>query len=94
VPSPVVALNRAVAVSMASGPDEALRIVDELQAGGALDTYHLLHAIRGELLRRLNRAGDAARAFERALELTTNKVERTFLERRLEEVDIDRWGDR
>jgi RNA polymerase sigma-70 factor (ECF subfamily) len=85
-PSPVVALNRAVAVSMAQGPSHALPIVDELSTDGTLDSYHLLHATRGELLRRLDRRAEAEAAYLRALQLATNEVERSFLERRLNEV--------
>ena len=85
-PSPVVALNRAVAVSMASGPQAALAIVDGLAASGDLDGYHLLHAVRADLLRRLRLWGEAAASYRRALELVTNDSERRFLERRLGEV--------
>ncbi len=81
-PSPVVALNRAVAVSMARGPAEALVLVDDLAAMGDLDDYYLLHSTRGELLRRLGRRGEAADAFERAAALSSNAAERQFLERR------------
>ena len=86
VPSPVVALNRAVAVSMADGPERGLAIVDELRAAGQLGDYHLLHSAHGELLRRLNRVDEAAAAYERAIGLATNEVERSYLERRLSEV--------
>ena len=82
-PSSVVTLNRAVAVALADGPADGLRIVDELAARGELDDYHLLHSARADLLRRLGRDGEAAAAYARALELTTNPVERRFLERRL-----------
>jgi RNA polymerase sigma-70 factor (ECF subfamily) len=82
-PSPVVTLNRAVAVAMAEGPASGLRILDELAERGELDDYHLLHSARADLLRRLDRAGEAATAYARALELATNPVERRFLERRL-----------
>jgi len=85
-PSPVVALNRAVAVSMASGPQAALAIVDGLAASGDLDGYHLLHAVRADLLRRLRLWAEAAASYRRALELVTNDSERRFLERRLGEV--------
>ena len=81
-PSPVVALNRAVAVSMARGPAEALAIVDDLAVNGGLDDYYLLHSTRGELLRRLGRRADAARAYERAAAMASNAAEREFLERR------------
>jgi RNA polymerase sigma-70 factor (ECF subfamily) len=82
-PSPVVELNRAVAVAMAAGPEEGLRLVERI---GGLDGYHLLHSTRADLLRRLDRREEAAAAYERALALTSNEAERSFLERRLEEV--------
>ena len=63
--SPVIELNRAVAVSMASGPAEGLRLVDALAASGTLDRYHLFHSVRGDLLERLGRDGEAADAFAR-----------------------------
>jgi RNA polymerase sigma-70 factor, ECF subfamily len=77
-PSPVVELNRAVAVAEVEGPESALALVDELDLGG----YHLFHAIRAELLRRLGREAEAATAYERAIALTDNAAEREFLERR------------
>jgi RNA polymerase sigma-70 factor (ECF subfamily) len=80
--SPVVELNRAVAVAQAGAPDEALRIVDGL----ALDDYQYLHSTRAELLRRLGRADEARTAYRRALELTRAEPERRFLERRLSEL--------
>lgn len=82
-PSPVVELNRAVAVAMAAGPERGLELVDAISG---LDGYHLLHATRADLLRRSGRRGEAAAAYARALELATNPVERSFLERRLAEV--------
>ena len=85
-PSPVVSLNRAVAVAMASGPARALEIVDRLAADSDLDSYHLVHAARADLLRRLGAATEAAKSYRRALELVTNDSERRFLERRLREV--------
>jgi RNA polymerase sigma-70 factor (ECF subfamily) len=85
--SPVVALNRAVAVAMVEGPAAGLDLMDTLAASGTLDSYHLLHAARGDLLRRLGRAPEAAAAYRRALELATNPVEQTFLSQRLSEVD-------
>jgi RNA polymerase sigma-70 factor (ECF subfamily) len=80
--SPVVELNRAVAVAEASGPEAGLEIVDRL----ALDDYRYLHATRGELLRRLGRTHEAAAAFRRALELAHDDAERRLLERRLAEL--------
>jgi RNA polymerase sigma-70 factor, ECF subfamily len=87
-PSPIVSLNRAVAVAMVEGPRRALALIDALAATGDLDEYHLLHAARADLLRRLGSAGDAAASYERALALVTNDGERRFLERRLREVSI------
>jgi RNA polymerase sigma-70 factor (ECF subfamily) len=80
--SPVVALNRAVAVSMTRGPAEALAIVDDLGAHAELDDYHLFHSTRGELLRRLGRRADAVQAYDRAAELASNDAERQFLAKR------------
>jgi len=77
-PSPVVALNRAVAVAEVDGPGPALALVDALDLG----TYHLLHAIRADLLRRLGRDVEAATAYETAIKLTDNVAERNFLRRR------------
>jgi RNA polymerase sigma-70 factor (ECF subfamily) len=82
-PSPVVELNRAVAVAMADGPAAGLTLIDRL---AGLDDYHLLHSARADLLRRLGRRGEAADAYRRALALAANPAERSFLERRLEEV--------
>ena len=81
----MVELNRAVAVAMADGPLAGLEQIDRLAATGALDDYHLLHAARGDLLRRLGRSRPAADAYRRALALATNEAERRFLERRLAE---------
>ena len=80
-PSPVVRLNRAIAVSHVAEPERALAEVDALHGG--LDRYHLFHATRAELLRELGRAEDARLADRRALELTENPAERTLLQRRL-----------
>ncbi|MGV9435324.1 RNA polymerase sigma factor, partial [Nocardia sp. NPDC003648] len=78
-PSPVVDLNRAVAVSMADGPAAALPIVDELAAGGALARSHLLPSVRGELLTRLGRVAEAREAFTEAIRLCGNEREKTVL---------------
>jgi RNA polymerase sigma factor (sigma-70 family) len=78
-PSPVVALNQAVAVSMASGPAAALELVDRLAAEPALKTYHLLPAVRGDLLRKLGRRIEARAEFERAASLTRNAREREVM---------------
>src|SRR5262245_9056834 len=82
VPSPVVQLNRAVAVSMAFGPADALAIVDALVAGGKLESYHLLSAVRGDLLVKLGRVGEARAEFERAAQLTRNERERALMQAR------------
>ena len=86
-PSPIVALNRAVAVAMAESPQSALAIIEELAAGNHLDEYHLLHATRADLLRRTGSSAEAAKSYRRALELVTNDSERRYLERRLREVE-------
>ena len=83
-PSPVVTLNRAAAVAMAEGPALGLALLEGVT--GALDSYHLFHAARADLLRRSGSLADAAAAYERALTLVTNESERRFLERRLAEV--------
>jgi RNA polymerase sigma-70 factor (ECF subfamily) len=84
-PSPIVELNRAVAVSMSAGPEAALELVDRLDSG-RLEGYHLLHATRADLLRRLGRDEEAAAAYRRARDLAANPAERAFLERRLREL--------
>ncbi|MFN2408116.1 MAG: RNA polymerase sigma factor [Pyrinomonadaceae bacterium] len=86
LPSPVVALNRAVAIAMAQGPQTGLAIIDELAESGELDEYHLLHAARADMLRRLGANAEAAESYELALKLASNDSERRFLERRLREV--------
>ena len=85
-PSPIVELNRAVAIAMRDGPAAGLRIIDDLLARGELRDYRLAHAARGELCRRLGRTSDAYASFERALALTRQEPERRFIERRLAEV--------
>ena len=85
-PSPVVSLNRAVAVAMVEGPAPALALIESLARTGELDAYHLLHAARAELLRRVGATAEAASSYARALALVTNESERRFLERRLREV--------
>jgi RNA polymerase sigma-70 factor (ECF subfamily) len=82
-PSPIVELNRAVAIAMADGPEHGLGHIDRLAADGALDDYHLFHSARASLLLRLGRHEEAAESYRRALELATNPVEPRFLERRL-----------
>src|SRR5262249_20859560 len=85
VPSPVVRLNRAVAVGVAEGPEAGLELVTRLQASGELPGYHLLPATRADLLRRLGRDQEAASAYREALELAPTEAERRFLRRRLAE---------
>jgi RNA polymerase sigma-70 factor (ECF subfamily) len=86
MPSPIVSLNRAVAIAMAQGPRPALELIDELAATGELDDYHLLHAARADMQRRLGANDEAAESYKTALSLVTNDSERRFLERRLREV--------
>jgi RNA polymerase sigma-70 factor (ECF subfamily) len=83
-PSPVVELNRAVAVAMVDGDDAGLALIDGVADSGELDRYHLLHAARGRLLDRLGRRDEAAAAYRRALDLVGNEPERLFLTRCLE----------
>ncbi len=85
-PSPIIVLNRAVAIAMVDGPAPAIRIIDAIAATSDLDDYHLLHAARADLLRRMGSWEQAAVSYKRALELVTNDSERRFLERRLREV--------
>ena len=85
-PSPVVTLNRSVAVAMMGGPAAALRILDELSAAGELENYHLFHATRGEMLRRSGELAEAANSYSRALTLVANESERRFLQKKLAEV--------
>ncbi len=92
--SPVVRLNRAVALAMARGPEEGMAAVDELVASQALDGYHLLWATRADLLRRLGRQGEAAVDYERALALVTNDAESRYLAaRRAECLPHDEQSD-
>jgi RNA polymerase sigma-70 factor (ECF subfamily) len=85
-PTPVVELNRAVAVAMRDGPDAGLALIDGILGRGELDSYHLAHAARADLLARLGRRDEAIAAYERALALTTLHPERRFLERKLVEL--------
>ena len=85
-PSPVVALNHAAAVAMGERLGRGLRLIEQLEATGALEAYHLLPAAKADILRRLGRAAEAAVAYERALELVTQEAERRYLQRRLLEV--------
>ena len=84
-PSPIVSLNRAVAVAMVEGPETGLALIDALAESGDLDNYHLLHAARADMLRRIGSAAEAVKSYERALALVSNESERRFLERRLRE---------
>ncbi len=85
-PSPVVSLNRAVAVAMAEGPERGLAIIDSSEAKSELENYHLLHAVRADLLRRIGHLQKAEESYQQALALVSNNSERRFLERRLREV--------
>jgi RNA polymerase sigma-70 factor (ECF subfamily) len=85
-PSPVIELNRAVAVAMRDGPAAGLTLVDEILSRGELSDYHLAHAARADLCRRLNRTADAKAAYERAIALTAQEPERRFLEKRLRDL--------
>jgi RNA polymerase sigma-70 factor (ECF subfamily) len=85
-PSPVIALNRAVAVAMRDGPAAGLELIDEILQRGDLTDYHLAHSARAEMCRRLGRNEDARLAYQRALALTRQEPERRFLERRLHEL--------
>jgi len=87
VPSPVIELNRAVAVGMADGPAAGLELVDALAGSGALASYHLLPATRADLLRRLGQHPQAAASYRKALDLAVNDAERRYLARRLAEVN-------
>jgi RNA polymerase sigma-70 factor, ECF subfamily len=87
-PSPVVALNRAVAIAMRDGPAAGLALVDDLLASGALADYNLAHSTRADLLRRLGRTDDARAAYQRAIALTQQEPERRFLERCLRDLAV------
>ena len=85
-PSPVVELNRAAAVAMRDGPEHGLALIDAILARGDLEEYHLAHAARADLFRRLGRTSEATAAYKRALELAVEEPERRLLERRLQEL--------
>ncbi len=87
-PSPVVDLNRAVALAQVEGPEAGLAAVDALGADPAMAEYRFFHATRADFLRRLGRSGEATAAYERALALTTNGPERAFLQRRIRETAV------
>jgi RNA polymerase sigma-70 factor (ECF subfamily) len=86
-PSPIVSLNRAVAVAMAQGPNAGLALIDRVAEGNHLENYHLLHAARADLLRRMGALEEAARSYRRALSLVSNESERRYLERRLKALE-------
>ena len=85
-PSPVVELNRAVAVAMGRGPVEGLRLIDQILSRGDLADYHLAHSARADLCRRLGRIAEARASYERALSLSRQDPERQFLLKRLREL--------
>ena len=85
-PSPVVELNRAVAVAMRDGPSAGLELVDDILARGDLEDYHLTHSVRADLYRRLGKVAEARAAYHQALALAQQEPERRFLERRLREL--------
>lgn len=87
MPHPLVALNHAVAIAMATGPADGLTRVDQLEASGELQSYHLLHATRADLLRRLGRNADAGAAYRQALNCAPSDAERRYLTRCLEEIN-------
>ena len=87
-PSPVIGLNRAVAVAMRDGPSAGLALIDAILAGGSLDDYHLVHAARADLCRRLGHISAARVSYEKALSLARQEPERRFLERRLNELPV------
>ena len=87
--NPLVKLNYAVAVGMATGPEEGLALVGAIEASGELPDYHLLHATRADFLRRLGRNGEAAGVYRKALNLARTEAERRYLTRRLQEVVPD-----
>ena len=89
LPTPVVALNRAVAVAMADGPAAGLELVEQLESSGDLAGYHLLPATRADLLRRLGRYAEAADAYRSAIERAATDAERRYLLRRLAETASD-----
>jgi RNA polymerase sigma-70 factor (ECF subfamily) len=84
----VIELNRAAAIAMRDGPDAGLALIDAILVRGDLSDYHLAHAARGDLLRRLGNTVEAITAYERALELATQEPERRFIIRRLDELRL------
>jgi RNA polymerase sigma-70 factor (ECF subfamily) len=92
-PSPVIELNRSVAVAMRDGPEVGLDLIDALLARGLLGDYHLAHSARADLLRRSGRANAARAAYERALELARKDPERRFLARRIADLPTSDVND-
>jgi len=88
-PTPIVRLNRAVAVAMARGLEQGLAAIERVGATGELDQYYLLHAARADLLRRLGRSREAAGSYLKAIALTNNAVEQSYLRRRLAALESD-----
>lgn len=86
-PTPVIALNRAVTVAMGEGVSHGLALIDEIGSSGKLENYHLFHAARADLLRRLHRKQEAAEAYRRALALATNQTERDYLQNRMRQLE-------
>ncbi|GBE23781.1 hypothetical protein BMS3Bbin02_00046 [bacterium BMS3Bbin02] len=87
MPTPVVALNRAIAIGETEGPNSALEALETI--GADLDTYHLMHATRGTLLRRLGERGSAKAAYERALAIAPTEADRRFLTQQIETLPTD-----
>jgi RNA polymerase sigma-70 factor (ECF subfamily) len=87
LPSPVIALNQAVAIAMSAGLEEGLQRIDQIGVSGELDRYYLFHAARADILLRMNRREEAAAAYRQALVLATNRVEQEFLKKRLAQIE-------
>src|SRR5262249_29408267 len=85
-PSPIVALNHAVAIAMSDGLERGLAQIEQIGESGKLDQYHLFHAARADILRRLGRRTESAEAYAAALRLVTNQVEKNYLQERLKQV--------
>jgi RNA polymerase sigma-70 factor (ECF subfamily) len=86
--SPIVELNRAIAIAMRDGPMEGLKLIDRILERGDLNDYHYVHAARGDLCRRLGRTADARRSYEQALGLARQEPERRFLQQRIAELSV------
>ncbi|HXN76127.1 MAG TPA: hypothetical protein VN876_05795, partial [Gemmatimonadaceae bacterium] len=89
-PSPVIELNRAAAIAMRDGPEAGLALIDAILVRGDLVDYHLAHAARADLCRRMRRTSEAISSYKRALELATQEPERRFIERRLAQLHESR----